>query len=454
MRLYKGNTGLFSASASVRSTALCGLAALLILPATAGAFDPNSGAEPAVQYNRVRSQLPSTASVGGPLPQVTFPESSARRAPVENQSSAASLTPVYPPVDAATAARAQQELQADHVSSEIAMPSSPDTLQAFVAPAPLMTPVENPPMAPALLPEPLAAPDALTQPAMTAELYSAPEGLEPIQLVNPADVPGAESLSADSKKVLSTVPSRIDASKYGKGGKLAIKRMTPEIQSLATKTEIGSYDSAGLSIKVQRPGLDSNFELNRAYNAMLGGEPGEAIAIYKNVLTAEPENEDALFGVAALYHRIGDLDKARPYYARLLKVNPDHRDGLNNFLALISDEAPQEALAELERLEQRNPDFSPIPAQQALVLKKLGYMDRAQDKMIRAIELSPENLSYKYNLAVMLDATGHYADAGAFYRLLIDAALKGEKVPVSVETLQKRLNFIAAAPAPVAAIGG
>lgn len=123
-------------------------------------------------------------------------------------------------------------------------------------------------------------------------------------------------------------------------------------------------------------------------------------------------------------------------------------------MALISDESPQEALAELERLEQRNPNFSPIPAQQAVLLTKLGYTDRAREKILRAIELAPDNLTYKYNLAVMMDKSGNYIDASALYRLLIEAALNGQKIPAPTASLQKRLNFIATARPTTAPVGG
>lgn len=224
-------------------------------------------------------------------------------------------------------------------------------------------------------------------------------------------------------------------------GKLAVSRSNPALKSIAD-TDTKSYDAVGLSIKVAKPGLDTNFELNRAYSALTGGDDAAAIDIYKNVLGADPQNQDALFGIASIYHRNGELAKARPYYGELLKINPNHREGLNNFLALVSVESPNEALAELGRLEQKNRDFSPIPAQEALVMNKLGYYEQARDKMLRAIELAPENYTYKYNLAIMMDHQGDYADAGALYRILIDASLNGEKLPASTETLQKRLNYI------------
>lgn len=338
--------------------------------------------------------------------------------------------PVFPPVDAATAARAVQEL---HTTGQAApLNVAPQT--GFIAPAPLI--------APASRPTPTA--DSLQRPVENPPLIAAP-----------ATAAAPRQLSDTSRNILSRFPSRLDSTPPATGKKtsVAIQRQSPEVKALATPTpKIESYDAVGLSIKVQRQALDTNFELNRAYTALSNGDSALAAETYKTILAAEPENEDALFGLAVTYHRLGELARARSYYDQLLKINPGHREGLNNFLALMSAEAPQEAFAELERLEQRNPDFSPIPAQQAALLSKSGYPEQAREKMLRAIELAPDNLTYKYNLAVMLDAQGNYADAGALYRLLIDASLKGQKIPAPLETLQKRLNFIAAA-TPAASSG-
>lgn len=257
--------------------------------------------------------------------------------------------------------------------------------------------------------------------------------------------PPVNELSDASRSILSGVPSNLDAPQVHKGGKLSVARVSPEIQNILgtdTAAKEQKFESAGISITVRRPGLDTNFELNRAYDALMGGDTQTAITTYKNIISAEPRNEDALFGLAATYHRVGSLELARPVYGMLLKVNPNHREGLNNFLVLVSDESPEDALPELERLQSRNPNFSPITAQIAIVLDKLGYTEAAEEKMLHAIELAPENLSYKYNLAIMLDRHQKYADAAEIYRSLIKASLNGAAVPASVATMQKRLNYI------------
>lgn len=462
------------------TTALGTLAAMIVFsaPLAHAAFNPNEGVDS-------KSSLPSTAPLVEPSSRFSLPAD--RRMPLGNPSATPSVpagaflqpipavtpapaplastppgayvqpippmaemtpvatAPVFPPVDADVAAKAARELG---VTAPTPVASATPT-QGFIAPAPLLAanpvalqrPVENPPVAPLAVGS--VPPVSSSTPAIKSTGVAAP----------------AQPLSNASKDILSKFPSKLDTNpasvSNSKDKNLAINRLSPDIQAiLPPEQKVERYDAAGISIKVQRPGLDTNFELNRAFAALNAGDTTLAASTYKNILTTEPKNEDALFGLATTYHRLGDLDRARPYYAQLLTVNPNHREGLNNFLALVSHESPQEALAELERLEQRNPNFSPIPAQQAALLSKQGFAEQAREKMLRAIELAPDNLIYKYNLAVILDKQGKYTDASALYRLLIDAAINGQKIPAPVDSLQKRLNFIATANTGEQHVGG
>lgn len=250
----------------------------------------------------------------------------------------------------------------------------------------------------------------------------------------------APPLSGESKQILDRIrpatPQPVPAPK-----KVTVKRVSPEVADIVKRAE-EVYESAGVSIRVSTSTVDTTSELERAYNALMGGETEVAIRIYQEILEREPTNEDALFGLAATYHRTGQIDNARPLYGRLLAQNPNHREGLNNFLILVAGESPREALEELARLENRNPRYSPIPAQMAILYDRLGEPEIARSKMLRAIEISPENWMYKYNLAIMLDRQGAYADAAALYRDIINASLQGNKLPVDVTALQARLNYI------------
>jgi tetratricopeptide (TPR) repeat protein len=109
---------------------------------------------------------------------------------------------------------------------------------------------------------------------------------------------------------------------------------------------------------------------------------------------------------------------------------------------LVADEAPQAALDQLEKLENRNPDFSPIPAQMAVIYQKQGNMDKASEKMFRAVSLAPENLTYRYNLAILMDKQRNYEEAAKLYQQIIEAYQRGEVIPGNPLKIQERLTFI------------
>ncbi|MDE3015889.1 MAG: tetratricopeptide repeat protein [Pseudomonadota bacterium] len=205
-----------------------------------------------------------------------------------------------------------------------------------------------------------------------------------------------------------------------------------------------SSQHKGLDIKVEvkKPSLDADYALQKAYDALTTGNTAAAIETYKTVLADYPDNTNALFGLATLYHRAGDLGRARALYGKLLTIDPNNRDGWNNFLALMADESPKDAAAHLEILESKNPNFSPIPAQLAIIYQKLGEADKAVSRMVRAIDLAPDNLTYRYDLAIMLDKQGKYADAAKFYKQIIEAYQRGASVPGNIQKIQQRLTFI------------
>lgn len=294
-------------------------------------------------------------------------------------------------------------------------------------------------------------------PDVSSTAQSPKNSPQPLTVENPPEVLGSiESglttssptsirtpLTQDSRKILGSLQPIHKVAATSKSGRVDVKRISPDVADIVKKaTQV--YESAGVSLKVSPVRSDPTIELSKAYDALMAGDNGAAIQIYQDILRNNPTNEEALFGLAATYHRTGQLENARSLYGRLLAQNPSHREGLNNFLVLAANEAPEETLEELAKLELRNPDFSPIPAQMGIILDRLGKPELARNKMIRAIQLAPENWAYKYNLAVMLDRQGYYADASQLYKDLITASLRGEKIPGNQAALQERLNYISA----------
>jgi Flp pilus assembly protein TadD len=255
--------------------------------------------------------------------------------------------------------------------------------------------------------------------------------------------PQPSHLTPQSKEVLAKFPARLDtATPSAAAAKLNVSRISENIIPLAKAEPARTYESSGISIAVKGRAVDANRELSRAYDALVAGNNEAAVSIYRDLLASEPSNEEALFGLAATYHRTGAFDKARPLYAQLLKQNPTHREALNNFLVLASSEDPEAALRELERLALRNPDFSPIHAQIGMIYDRLNQPELARQHLLQAINIAPENLVYQYNLAIMLDRRGAKADATELYRRLLAAARSGAKLPANTAQLQARYNYL------------
>ena len=188
--------------------------------------------------------------------------------------------------------------------------------------------------------------------------------------------------------------------------------------------------------------------IDNAYRAMEAGQLEAAAMLYKRIMYADPDNKDALFGLASVYQRTGQLPQARAMYSKLLSLDPENWPAMNNFLILAAEEAPDHAIEEFKRLMQTNPEFAPIPAQIGMIYYKQKKYDNAANYLIKAIQLDPSNLSYRYNLAVVYDHLGRSREAGRLYQQLLEEAQNGKELPQSVEKIQERLSHLRNSEAP------
>ena len=439
------------------------------------AFDPDAGQEPiSLSARGARQPAPiySLAEAGSPSP--IAPAAASAPLYPERVAVVVPATPPAPPAPPANAQALPAIPSAPAVSSPAAKPvvpaptptaqvsgSEPSALSAgYIAPPPALAALpaarEKPPaaMAPPAPPAAQKAPVVAPAPQTVKKIVqkaSVPLEVSPhVVAAAPeptgsvtASPPASPALSPEERAILSRIPDTLEKPPVGPTRRASIQRMSPEVAAMLPKLEKDAhYESTGIKISVSRPRLDTPYELTRAYDALMVGDSEGAVEIYQSVLAIEPRNQDALFGLAATYQRAGETDKARLLYVELLKINPQHREALNNFLMILSQENPQAALYEMQKLAQRNPDFSPLIAQIAMLYEKLGEHALARREMLRAIQLSPENLVYKYNLAVMLDRQNQSADAIALYQLLIDASLRGEAIPVPIAGIQERMTYL------------
>lgn len=203
--------------------------------------------------------------------------------------------------------------------------------------------------------------------------------------------------------------------------------------------------NSGMEISLSKnASLESEkiLKMEKAYNALIAGQTSAAVVLYNQVLELDGDNMDALFGLATAYHKNYQYEQARATYAKILRIEPNNKEVLNNFLVLVSDESPESALLELQKLERINSNFSPIPAQIAMIYLKLGQPETAERYLRRAVVLSPDNITYKYNLAITSDKLNKHYQAISLYKQVLEAAKSGAVIPGSVNAIASRMDYL------------
>lgn len=416
--------------------------------------EPNAYVSPAIIIKKQRIQLPLTPDV---IASAT-PEQLAAYAPAAGSATAtdamepliqlpesAAPVPTPPTVEVPAPALPAPEMPVPAAAETPALPQADPASDGGLVAEQEMAPVPEQPAvivetAPPAGEEPPAPLGRTEQPSVLPPLVAAEEKPMKQPMVN-KPVPG---FSKDSQRIIKTLEPIADEKprEPQQGFVMDRAKDTSGIVEAAVKEETVTHEAEGVKIEVKTPTINTSYELEKAYNALVAGQATTASALYERVLAYNPDDVDALFGLATIYHRSGQMDKARTLYGKILTLDPENREAMNNFLALLADEAPEAALKQLEQLEKKSPEFSPIPAQMAVIYQKQGDVAKASEKMLRAVALAPENLTYRYNLAILLDKQGNYIEAQHMYEILVQAAKRGEPIPGNINKVQERLTFL------------
>lgn len=162
---------------------------------------------------------------------------------------------------------------------------------------------------------------------------------------------------------------------------------------------------------------------------------------YRRALDAEPENHDALLGVAAVSIQQNQFDTARDIYIKLLEKDP--RDphahaGLANIAQTNGSELSETKLKQL--IEFRPDDAHLQFALGNLYVQKQSWPE-AQQAFFNAWKGDTRNPDYAYNLAVSLDQLGKHEEAKTFYEDSLKLAA-GKNISFSTDAVRSRLAYL------------
>lgn len=131
----------------------------------------------------------------------------------------------------------------------------------------------------------------------------------------------------------------------------------------------------GAYLLVFRSGVDA--DLAEGQEAVAAGRPDLAEAAFRRALTADPNNEQAMYGIGWAWHLAGQEDQAREAFNLLREVHPDSplsHKGLGS--VWMAQGNSKEARAAFERaLALAGPEYDTVPIENSLALLALSGRD-------------------------------------------------------------------------------
>ena len=181
------------------------------------------------------------------------------------------------------------------------------------------------------------------------------------------------------------------------------------------------------------------------------GRLAEAEALYREILSAEPQHPDALHFLGVIAHQSGRsdiavemirqalalipnnpgahsnlgnvlrdngrLDEAIGAYRRALELNPGMVGARNSLASALQEEGrPDEAIAAWREALALQPGVAAVHCNLGNALRSSGHLDEAIGAFHRALELDPDLAAAHYSLAQALRDQGQFDQAITAYR--------------------------------------
>lgn len=187
-----------------------------------------------------------------------------------------------------------------------------------------------------------------------------------------------------------------------------------------------TYDVSPGEIRIStvRGGKSVNPKIQEAYGDYQTADYWHAEQLYREVLDKQPDQRDALLGLAAINHRRGDRAGAAELYGRLLRLNPNDAYAQAAWTALRREQPTVADESDLKLLLQQDPKAAHVHYLLGNVYARQVRWAEAQQAYFDAYKQDPHNTDYVYNLAVSLDHLGERDAALNYYRLALDLADK------------------------------
>ena len=299
-----------------------------------------------------------------------------------------------------------------------------------VTPAPSVA-IEAPPAVPdpAREPQPPVPPLQVTAPAATQPSAAA---LAQTEAVSPTAEP-----SISQPQSITALPASEDqpfwkATREGGSERPIETAVIPEpVSEQTTPVEPYSQPIAvplnAIKISRGKTTRHRNADLAQAYSAYRARDYVSARRAYDAVLRVQPEQRDALLGLAAIESRYGRIERAHRIYSQVLRRNPQDpvaNAALFNLHNLAGREVSE---SQLKLLLDQYPSSPSLHFSLGNFYARRSRWSEAQQAYFSAFSADKDNPEYAYNLAVSLDRLGKANVATQYYQKAL--ILSDERAP-------------------------
>ena len=214
--------------------------------------------------------------------------------------------------------------------------------------------------------------------------------------------------------------------------------------ALADQALLGGAEQAresGFKLTSRQVPARVNPKVQRGYEAFQRNDFATAEREYRSVLGGDPNNRDALLGIAAIAVAKNRTGLAAQIYSEILRVNP--RDSIaSSALMSLQNNPTTTDESRLKLMLEREPNADHLHFSLGNYFASQQRWSEAQNAYFNAFRLDSDNPDYAYNLAIGLDHMAQPQAALKYYQLALELA-SNEPSGFERAAVQRRIESIA-----------
>ncbi|MDP9174915.1 MAG: tetratricopeptide repeat protein [Planctomycetota bacterium] len=171
--------------------------------------------------------------------------------------------------------------------------------------------------------------------------------------------------------------------------------------------------------------MTQQVSVKEAFDIALGhhqaGRLTDAEAIYRNILSQDPNFADAVHLLGVLAHQVGQTQQAHDLIWRAIGLKPMSGEYYSNLgLVLAKQGKHNQAIAAYKKAARLSPTFAAAHYNVGSALANAGEVREAREALLRAVALNPDFPDAHYTLGNIFLHDGEYPLAFAAYRKAIE----------------------------------